>query len=113
MEATVPQLTGSGWESVVKFRDGSASALNSVSGSSLAKYAPLMYLFLQPHGMFHRFQLGPLSAAQPDTPEGGVGGQWLIRAVQYNQPQHLQRLSEAVGKLFEKGRSPLPLRFSP
>lgn len=47
-------------------------------------YALLQHEVLTPAG---HFQLGPISAQQPGTPEGGVGGWYIQRVVQHNLPR--------------------------
>lgn len=43
-------------------------------------------------------QLGPISSQQPGTVEGGVGGKFVERVVQY----HLHTYEEIIGEEFEK-----------
>jgi hypothetical protein len=42
--------------------------------------------------------LGPVSAVQPGTPEGGVGGKYIQRVVQY----HLSRFVKFIQTAFER-----------
>jgi hypothetical protein len=46
-------------------------------------YALKMHEELNPYGA-GRYNLGPLSRDQPETPEGGVGGKYLARAIERN-----------------------------
>jgi hypothetical protein len=113
IEASPPQATGGGFESTVTYDDAMLGSENIESQATLESYLPLMFQFLEPYAIFPFFKLGPISRVQPMQPEGGVGGQWLPRVVNYHTGQYLLRMSEAVAKLFEKARLPLPLHFNP
>lgn len=58
------------------------------------EYALLQHEVLTPAG---HFQLGPISVQQPMTPEGGVGGWYIKRVVQF----HLNRYEDLLKKMLE------------
>ena len=50
-------------------------------------------------------QLGPLSAAQPGTPEGGVGGKFIQRVIQHHAGKYTKMLQgELKGKISKRPR---------
>jgi hypothetical protein len=54
-------------------------------GKSFSYVAIRMHRYLMPHATSGGlYNLGPLSASQPGTPEGGVGGGFIERAVLQN-----------------------------
>lgn len=59
-------------------------------------YAYRMHEQLTPAGSL---QLGPISSQQPMTPEGGVGGKFIERVVQYHSKRYEQMLKERLSKL--------------
>lgn len=56
-------------------------------------YALRMHEELDPAGTL---QLGPLSRAQPGTPEGGVGGKYIERVVNHHVVTYLKHLRATV-----------------
>lgn len=56
-------------------------------------YALRMHEELTPEGPL---QLGPLSEAQPNTPEGGVGGKFLQRVLDFHAVAYTKFLRDAV-----------------
>lgn len=77
-----------------------------------AWYAPIQFVFLQPHAVFPVLNLGPISSQQPDTVEGGVGGTWLERVINHWEPTYTQRVEDAFDQLIYTGRLSPPFIFT-
>lgn len=59
-------------------------------------YAVYQHENLNPAG---NLQLGERSAAQPSTPEGGVGGKYIQRVVDYHGQMYTEWIAEALGEI--------------
>jgi hypothetical protein len=72
----------------------SSGSIESAVGSNLA-YA------LRHHE--EPFNLGPISAIQPSTPEGGVGNKFISRAIDYRRKKYAEIIFAAVMLSLEQG----------
>lgn len=62
-------------------------------GKTHVRVAVLMHRYLMPFNTGQgRFNLGPLSKQQPTTSDGGVGGDFIGRAVKKNAASYLLRI---------------------
>lgn len=55
------------------------------------------------------FNLGPISARQPSTPEGGVGNKYVTRAADYRRKQYAEIIMEAVLLALLKHKDKVPI----
>lgn len=51
------------------------------------------------------FNLGPISAKQPTTPEGGVGNKYIARAIKYRQRKYEKLLLSLVDEIVKRGEA--------
>lgn len=54
------------------------------------------------------FKLGPVSAKQPSTVEGGVGNKYITRVFDYWGKTYVSLMSEGLQQSFDKGKSVKP-----
>jgi hypothetical protein len=95
----------------------------SVVFTDLVRYAKVMHEALRPYGDTEMaspsggparfFNLGPRSAIQPSTPEGGVGGKYISRIGFYHSTQYLSKLVAGLDLLFRTGKNPGRLNLQP
>ncbi len=50
------------------------------------------------------FNLGPVSARQPSTPEGGVGNKYITRAINYRAKKYTEVLMVAILEAIKKSK---------
>ncbi len=75
-------------------------------GKSFAYVALRMHRHLMPHATSGGlYNLGPLSAAQPGTPEGGVGGGYIERTIVANAVAY-SRMIENTFQMFLAAKAP-------
>lgn len=77
-------------------------------------YAPLMFYYLYPYSILPEsasYHLGPRSRMQPGTPEGGVGGLWTQRVINYHESEYWAQFTSAFDTLFFSGKVTPRLRF--
>lgn len=75
-------------------------------------WAGLMHAYLDPHAqgpnplLGRTYRLGTISRGQPPTPEGGVGGQYVLRVANYHFKDYESGLSRAWLYFVDTGKIP-------
>lgn len=67
-------------------------------------WAFVMHEQLLPYGT-GPYELGPISKIMPSTPEGGVGGMFIVRVAQFHKSQYEQALAGAVNSILKTRRN--------
>lgn len=70
-----------------------------------ADYALRMHEQLLPYGSGPQ-NLGRTSAEQPGTPEGGVGGKYIERVINYHALSYKKALGDAINQILPPGANP-------
>ena len=92
-------------QNVIDFSLG--SGVISITIIDDVPYALLMHECLEPYGTGPQ-QLGRISKAQPATIEGGVGGKYIERVIQYHSQRYVQVLEEMINTYFATKRIVVP-----
>lgn len=72
-------------------------------------YAQRMHELLVPAGPLN---LGPISRLQPMTPEGGVGGKYITRVVDFHIKTYTAMVARIVSETLRKGAPRVSIRVS-
>lgn len=104
--ANAPILTGDLRKSIGYEVDGDTLVLSSYSPYALTQHEVLRPYGDKPppYGRKPYWELGPVSAQQPMTPEGGVGGKFFTRVIDYHSETYRQKLNEALRENMVKGQ---------